>query len=89
MAALNPMNVDAVSHIWRVGYRARAPRFAATLVAARYRSIRQARQLLKQVEAAMAASRIHAGRGFSPGSRRNPSDRAVVHGDHHSEGTWV
>jgi len=39
----------------RVGFRARAPKFAAMLLAVRRRSVRQARTLLKQVEQAMAA----------------------------------
>jgi radical SAM superfamily enzyme YgiQ (UPF0313 family) len=56
MVELNPMKFDIVSHIVRVGYRARAPKFAATLLAARHRSLRQARMLLKQVEQAMAAN---------------------------------
>jgi len=56
MAELNPMKFDIVSHILRVGYRARATSFAALLLAARRRSVRQGRMLLKQVEQAMAAN---------------------------------
>ena len=52
---LNPMDYASVSHILRVGARGRAPRFAATLLAARRRSVRQARMLLAQVEDAMAS----------------------------------
>ncbi|MBW2509331.1 MAG: B12-binding domain-containing radical SAM protein [Deltaproteobacteria bacterium] len=51
---LNPMNTKMVSHILRVGRRAHALDFAATLIIARRRSVRQARMLLKQVEQAMA-----------------------------------
>jgi len=52
---LNPMRYDTVSHILRVGRRAGALRFAAFILAARHRSVRQARKLMKQVEQAMAA----------------------------------
>jgi radical SAM superfamily enzyme YgiQ (UPF0313 family) len=52
---LNPMNYDTVSRILRIGHRGRALKFAAFLLTARYRSVRQARMLLKQVEQAMAA----------------------------------
>ncbi len=52
---LNPMRYDTVGHILRVGHRARALRFAALLIAARHRSVRQARKLMKQVEKAMAS----------------------------------
>ncbi|MHC4429012.1 MAG: B12-binding domain-containing radical SAM protein [Planctomycetota bacterium] len=51
---LNPMNYGVVSHILRVGTRARALGLAALLLAARRRSVRQARMLLRQVEQAMA-----------------------------------
>ena len=52
---LNPTDHQNVSHVLRVGFRGRAPRLAAMLLAARYRSVRQARMLLKQVEQAIAA----------------------------------
>lgn len=55
MADLNPMNYDMVSHILRVGYRARALGVATMLLAARRRCVRQARMLLRQVEQAMRA----------------------------------
>jgi radical SAM superfamily enzyme YgiQ (UPF0313 family) len=55
MIDLNPMEYGSVSHILRVGRRGHALRFAATLLAARERSVRQARMLLRQVEQAMAA----------------------------------
>jgi len=55
MIELNPMGYDSVSHILRTGYHGNALKFAAMLIAARERSIRQARILLKQVEQAMAA----------------------------------
>jgi radical SAM superfamily enzyme YgiQ (UPF0313 family) len=51
---LNPMRHDTMGHILRVGHRARALRFAALLLAARHRSVRQARKLMRQVEKAMA-----------------------------------
>lgn len=56
MIELNPTDYDSVSHILRVGYRGRALRFAATLLAARHRSVQQARMLLTQVEQAIAAN---------------------------------
>jgi radical SAM superfamily enzyme YgiQ (UPF0313 family) len=59
MIDLNPMDHDGVSHVLRVGYRGRALKFAATLLAARERSVRQARMLLKQVEQAMTAQGGH------------------------------
>jgi radical SAM superfamily enzyme YgiQ (UPF0313 family) len=56
MVDLNPMSTDMVSHVLRVGYRARALGVATMLLAARRRCVRQARMLLKQVEQAMAAN---------------------------------
>ena len=50
---LNPMRYDTVSHILRVGQRGRGLRFATLLLAARHRSVRQARRLMRQVERAM------------------------------------
>ncbi|MBW1881963.1 MAG: B12-binding domain-containing radical SAM protein [Deltaproteobacteria bacterium] len=52
---LNPMNYQALSHILSIGRRGGTLRFAALLLAARLRSTRQARMLLKQVEEAMEA----------------------------------
>jgi radical SAM superfamily enzyme YgiQ (UPF0313 family) len=55
MVEVNPMNEHVVSRVLRVGYRAGALAFAALLLTARRRSVRQARRLLKQVEQAMAS----------------------------------
>ena len=51
---LNPMDPASVANLLRVGCRGRAPGFAALLLAARRRSVRQARRLLKQVDRAIA-----------------------------------
>jgi radical SAM superfamily enzyme YgiQ (UPF0313 family) len=53
---LNPMKHKNVSHILRVGHRAHALDFAAMLIIARRRSVRQARMLLKKVDQAMATN---------------------------------
>jgi hypothetical protein len=71
MIELNPMDLESVSRILRVGRRGRALKFAATLVAARERSVRQARVLLRQVEQAMTAHGQRAAGGM-------PADRPAV-----------
>lgn len=53
LAELNPTRYDTVSEILRIGFRAHALDIAATILAARRRSARQARQLMKEVEKAM------------------------------------
>lgn len=55
-AELNCMKQDRVSHVLRVGNRGNGLKFAGTLLYARRQAARQARQLLQQVEVAMAAS---------------------------------
>jgi radical SAM superfamily enzyme YgiQ (UPF0313 family) len=53
---LGRMNCDAVAHVLRVGRRGRGLKFAATLLSARERAVRQARMLLGRVERVMAVS---------------------------------
>ena len=53
---LDRMNGDAVAHALRVGRRGGAPKFAAILLSARNRIVKQARTLLDRVEQAMAAN---------------------------------
>jgi radical SAM superfamily enzyme YgiQ (UPF0313 family) len=52
---LNP--IQHALHVLRVGCRAHAPKFAAMLLAARRRSVRQARMLLEQTKPVRAARR--------------------------------
>jgi radical SAM superfamily enzyme YgiQ (UPF0313 family) len=52
---LDRMNGGAVAHALRVGRRGGATKFAATLLSARSRIVKQARTLLDRVEQAMAA----------------------------------
>ncbi len=52
---LNQMHCKAVAHILRVGRRGRALKFAARILYARSRLVKQTRTLLNRVEQAMAA----------------------------------
>jgi hypothetical protein len=53
-AELNRVNAGAVARVLRVGHRGGAAKFAATALAARSRTVKQARTLLARVEQAMA-----------------------------------
>jgi len=64
MIDLNPVRLETAAHILRIGRRGRALDFAAMLLAGRYRTVRQARGLLRQVDRAIA--------GRAPRTRRAP-----------------
>jgi len=54
--ALDQMNCKAVAHVLRVGCRGGALKFAALVLSARSRTVKQARTLLDRVEQAMAGA---------------------------------
>jgi hypothetical protein len=53
---LDGMNAGSVAHVLRVGRRGSATKFAAAILAARRRFVKQAQTLLERVEQAMAAN---------------------------------
>jgi hypothetical protein len=56
---LDRMNAGAVARAMRVGRRGGATKFAAMILSARSRTVKQARTLLDRVEQAMAFERGH------------------------------